>query len=623
VHSNRPFVGASLAILVASAALAQEGSKSPPVRLEITSRTAAFGGAASGDRGVYETLAGVAHMEIDPQASANRGIVDLDKAPRDARGMVKYDVDVVIMRPRDAARAQHVMVYDVVNRGMKLMALTRGGAAQGPDAGVRYLAQRGYTIVWSGWQGDIPAGKLVGASFPIATDHGRPLTGRIAPEIIFDDAKANSIALPYPAATLNQAEARLTVRERESDPERAIAAADWQYVDAGHITLKRPGDMDAGAIYRFSYVARDPKVMGLGFASVRDLIAYLRTGTVAQGNPLADIGINLTTAYGVSQSGRYLRDFLWQGFNTGLHGSRVFDGVLAIIAGGRRTYTNLRFSQPGNFSRQHEDHDVPGFDFPFAYGTMRDAVTGKTDGILARCTADQTCPKLFHVDTSGEFWQAGSSLVGTGGTDHDVAFPDNVRAFMVTGGTHAPGMVQPGCQSAANTLDHTPMIQALLVDLIDWVAGRQDPPVSRWPRVADGTLVPLPALKTPALQSVGITWPKVVNRPIAPPNTRGWLVQVPSVDADGIDVAGVRLPEIAAPAATHVGWNLRKAGYAPGELCSLFGATFPFATDAAARGNDPRLSMAERYGATSRAERLKVAAEALRRERLLLEDEPP
>jgi hypothetical protein len=636
VRINRLFAIA-FTVVISSAALAQSQTRPPPVILELNSRAAAFGGAALGDRGVYETLTGVAHMMIDPQAPANRGIVDLGLAPRDALGWVHYDVDVVILRPRDPKQARRVLVYDVVNRGSKLISQGGGGAPGVADAGAMYLARRGFTVVWSGWQGDLPQGRGIGARFPVATDHGRPVTGRIAPETIFDAPDGDRITLPYPAASLNQVAARLSVRQRQGDPERFIATADWHYEDDGHIALKRPENMDAGAIYRFSYVARDPKVMGLGFASVRELIAFLRHGAATQGNPLADIGaapcerdatgtcanpgggvFNTTVAFGISQSGRYLRDFLWQGFNRDLNGGRVFDGMMPIIAGGRRTYTNLRFAQPGSFSRQHEDHDVPGFDFPFTYGTMRDSVTGKTDGILSRCTADKTCPKLIHVDTSGEFWQAGSSLVGTGGTDHDVVLPANVRAFMLTGGTHAPGMVQMSCQSAANPLGHTPVTQALVIDLIDWAAGRQDPPASRWPRVSDGTLVPLASLKTPDLHAIGVTWPTVVNAPQSPAGTRGWPVLVPSVDGDGNDVAGVRLPEMVASVATYVGWNLRKAGFAPGELCSLFGSYFPFAKDAVSRGSDPRPSLAERYGETSRENLMNAAAAALRRDRLLL-----
>jgi Alpha/beta hydrolase domain len=477
----------------------------PTVGFEVTSRSDAFGGIAFDKVGVYEQVTAIAHMRIDPVALANHGIVDLAGAARDANGMVHYDVDVQILRPRDSAKARHVLIYDVVNRGNKTISAI-GDGSEGTNAGAIFLARRGYTIVWSGWQGDITSSRLIGARFPVATDQGRPMTARISSEVIFDAPTGDQIALPYPTANLDQSIAQLTVRQHTDDRARTIAPGDWRFDDERHVTLKRPPDMDAGAIYRFSYVARDPRVMGLGFASVRDIISFLRHGDAKQGNPLADFGtaacersgqstcgngiggvFSSTVAFGLSQSGRYLRDFLWQGFNRDLTGSRVFDGMLVMIAGGRRTFTNMRFAEPGRFSRQHEDHDVPGFDFPFTYGVLRDSVTGRKDGILSRCERDQACPKLFHVDTSAEFWQAGASLVGTGGTNKDVTFPKNVRAYMIAGGAHAPGVATAACQSPANPLRYAPIMRALLIDLVDWTTGSRDPPASRWPRMADST----------------------------------------------------------------------------------------------------------------------------------------
>ncbi len=580
----------------------------PRVMLEISAR------APIGDS--YEKLTGIAHLEIDPADAANRGIVDLDLAPRDARGLVRYDVDLQILRPRDPARARRIMLYDVVNRGMKVISVLTGKAGGGE---ADMLMRQGFTVVWSGWQGDIADPALIGARFPTVSGADGPVTGRIATDTVFDDLTTRSIHLPYPAATLDQSDARLTVRQRSDDAERPVPADHWRYNDARAVTVDRPADMDAGAIYRFSYVARDPRVMGLGFAAVRDLVAFLRHGSAADGNVLADIAFDSSIGVGISQSGRYLRDFLWQGFNRDLAGRRVFDGVIPLIPGGRRTFTNVRFAEPGRFSRQHEDHDVPGFDFPFAYSTLRDPATGRTDGILARCEADGTCPKIFHIDTSGEFWQAGASLVGTGGTDRDIAFPANVRAYMIAGGAHAIGMALPFCQSPANTLDYTPLVRSLVVAMVDWVDSGKAPPPSRWPRLDKGELRALDDLQTPDLTPIGMAWPRVLNRPIAPPRTKGWPVQVPIVDSDGNDLPGIRLPQIAVPTATHLPWNIRAKGHAPGDLCFVFGADLLFAKDAASRGADPRRSLAERYPGDSRAIRVRESVEALRRDRFLLD----
>lgn len=617
--------------VLAAAGAAQAQPPQPAVRIEITSRAEAYAGTAFGEVGPYEKLTGIARLQIDPAAPANRGVVDLDKAPRNAAGLVDYDVDLVILRPRDPKKAGRVMLYDVVNRGMMTTLATYAGPDgahmdKAIDPHGAFALQRGYTIVFSGWQGDVAGPGMIGARFPIATDKGRPITGRISLETVFDDPAAARIPLPYPAANTDQASASLSFRPLADSPPQAAPASQWRFEDDRHIAFTRPPGADAGAIYTLSYVARDPKVMGLGFTAVRDLIAFLRHGSAAAGNPLADLAagkdgvFDSVVAYGASQSGRYLRDFVWQGFNRDLEGRRVFDGAMVMIAGGRRTYTNMRFAEPGRFSRQHEDHGVPGFDFPFTYAAMRDPVTGKTDGILARCSADGSCPKIFHIDTSAEFWQAGASLVGTGGSDHDVALPDSVRAYMIAGGAHAPGMAWRACRSAPNPLVYTPIVRALAARMIDWTLTGQSPPDSRWPRLAAGELQPIEALKTPDLSAVGIGWPKVINRPITPAGGRGhWPVLAPVVDADGNDIPGIRMPQLAAPDATYLGWDLRKPGYGAGDLCMVFAAWSPFAADAAARQGDPRPSMAERYPGGDRPRQLRKAAEALRAQGLLLD----
>ena len=594
-------------------------AKAPQVRLEITERGVAFDGRSFGQGGVYERLVGVAHLAVDPAAPANRGIVDLDHAPRDARGMVRYDVDIEIWRPRAAVPGRRTMVYEVVNRGNRILPMMIGDGPGEPEGD--FLMRQGYTIVWSGWQGDIADRALIGARLPIAARPDGPITGPVGVDAIFDDDATNRIDLPHAAATLNPATTRLTVRQFADDPERELPPSDWRFIDDRHVELQRPADMDAGAIYRFAYVARDPKVMGLGFTAVRDVTTWLRHAPAAEGNPLADTPFDTAIAIGISQSGRYLRDYLWQGFNRGLDGQPVFDGMISMIPGGRRSFTNFRFAEPGRFSRQHEEHDVPGFDFPFAYSAVKDPVSGRTDSILARCEADGSCPKIFHLDTSGEFWQAGASLVGTGGLDRDLDFPANVRAYLIAGGSHGPTMTLPICQSPANPLIYGAALRALVVALIDWARDGKEPPPSRWPRIDRGELVTAEALARPDLSSVGITWPKVINRPIPPAGSNGWPVLVPIVDADGTDLPGIRLPEVAAPTGSYLPWNLRRAGYAPGDMCFVFGAWSPFAKDAASRGKDPRPSLAERYAGTSRAALLRESIQALREDRLLLDED--
>jgi hypothetical protein len=381
--------------------------------------------------------------------------------------------------------------------------------------------------------------------------------------------------------------------------------------------------------------------MGLGFAATRDIIAFLRHAAAADGNPLADLAaapcerdargacanpdggtFSTAVAIGGSQSGRYLRDFLWQGFNRDLSGRRVFDGMIPFIAGGRQTFTNFRFSEPGRFSRQHEDHDVPGFAFPFTYATMMDPVSGRQDGILRSCSVDGTCPKLFHIDTGAEFWQAGASLVGTGGTNHDIAFPANVRAYLIASGAHAPGLAPAMCRFPANPMNYAPVLRALTLAMVDWTTGRRQPPPSRWPSLAKGEMQPLASLRGPEVPSLGLTWAKVANRPVSPVRGRDWPLLVPSIDADGNDLPGIRMPDIAVPTGTYLGWNLRKPGFGGDDLCLIYGSYLPFAKDASARHGDPRPSLAERFVRTGEREaRYREAIEALRAQRFLLDED--
>jgi hypothetical protein len=615
----------------------------PSVRLEITSRITAFDGGTFGGYGPFERIAGVAHLRIDPAAPANRGIVDLTLAPRDADGLVAYDVDFVILRPAAGTRVRRVLLYDVVNRGMKLLSMFSGGnpmSRSDPiDPGDGLLLSQGWTMVWSGWQSDVAGPGLLGARFPVARRNGAPVTGEAEMETIFDSPTGNRMTLPYPAASLSRQGARLTVQQLVASPPVTIPPAHWRFEDERHIALDRPAGMDAGAIYRFTYTARDPVVMGLGFAATRDFVSWLRHASAADGNPLADIeaapcernsagdcanpegGVfSSAVAFGGSQSAGYLRDFLWQGFNADLAGRRVFDGVIPFVAGARETYTNVRFAQPSRFHHQHEDHDVPGFTFPFAYATLTDPVTGRRDGILRSCGETGTCPRVFHVDTSSEFWVAGASLVGTGGTGHDVDFPDDVRAHMIAGGSHAPGMSAPTCRYPANAMSYTPIVRALLLAMVDWTTGRKQPPATAWPRLDRGELVPLKDLKPPRAPSLGLAWPSVASAPVPPDGTAGWPVFVPRIDADGNDVPGIRMPAIAAPTGTYLGWNLRKQGFGEGDLCLVFGSYLPFARDAASRNGDTRLSLAERYPTADARSRLRQAAiEGLRKAGFLLD----
>jgi hypothetical protein len=646
--------------------------------IQITRNEAVFGGTSFGAVGAYQKVVGRLHGTVDPADPLNAGIVNLTKAPRNAAGLVEYTVDLYILRPADLSRGNGRILYDVSNRGNKLAlgALGFNDAVTGlndptaaGDAGNGFLMEQGYTVVWSGWQGDVaPGGGRMTASLPIATDGGAPIVGRNRDEFIFDNASTSfTVALSYPAATLDMSQVAFTVREHERDARVPMPAGSWSYVDAKTIHFVRPTGYDNGAIYEFIYPARDPIVMGLGFAVVRDVVSFLRRQAhddLGNANPLVgaarrgdddgkdddgdgDDATAISRAYlfGISQSGRFVRDYLWQGFNEDEDGRIVFEGMIPQIGGSRKTFTNFQFAQPGWWSKQHENHLQPGDQFPFAYATITDPVSGRTDGLLAKCEAahergknerhpsrGNTCPKVMQVDGSAEFWQARASLVVTDGRGNDAPLPKNVRAYLMTGTNHGGGASAAGYAFCANTpspVVYSAVQRALLVDLDQWVSRRIEPPASRYPSVKNGTLAPtLPqsALGFPSIPGVTYTglynYLFVTNYAVQPPTEGGqYVVLQPKVDADGNELAGVRQPIVAVPVATYTGWNLRRPGDAAPDLCTGAGSMFPFAATRAARlaSGDPRPSIEERYP-THEAYVAQVAREAgkLVLERLLL-----
>lgn len=638
------------AVLV-GCALPEKGPSSGPAatveRIEVVNRKPAFGGTRFGDAGEYEMVVAVAHVKVDPRHPANQRIVDL-AAAADPDGMVRYRTDVVILRPREADKASRVLVFDVANRGRKLMLpLVDDGDLQADtakQAGNGWLMRQGHTMIWIGWQGDLPldrSGQNVGMALPLDTDRGAPITGTSLEELVFDAPGAlGTMSLSYPAATPDTARAELTVRARPDTPATVLSADSWRYKSASEIEFKRSEGFDAGAIYQFRYEARDPRPMGLGMAAVRDVVTFLKVAQAdaeGQTQPIADIRPNVTVVLGISQSGRFLRDFIWQGFNAAPTGGRVFDAAMPTIAGSRKSFTNVRWAQPGRYSRQHEDHWFYGDQFPFGYGTITDPLTGRTDGIFARCRTDDTCPKLMHVDSNLEFWQARSSLVVTDGVGRDVPLPDDVRAYLMSSTQHvASGAPAAGiCQLPNNPAKQSSTYRALMTRLIAWARDGQPPPPSRFPSVAAGTLVQpqRAAMGFPDLGALGLTLPAALNDlnpadqsviPARVDTNRRYMLFVPRTDADGHDIAGIRVPDIDAPLATHTGFGLRKASFAEGQLCGLNGSYLPLSNDVQERSTkrDPRLSIAERYSTqTAYVQQVRVSAMRLKTDGLMLEED--
>ena len=564
---------------------------------------------------------------MDPADPRHQGIVNLDRAPRNAAGRVEYQATVEIYRPLDMRRWNRALYHTVSNRG--------GAGAAEPA-----LLERGFAFVRVGWQGDLaPTASNVVAYLPVALHpDGSPLVGPALEEFIFNDAESRSRGrLTYPAAALD-APAMLSVRRTQDGRRERPADLQWRYVHEREIAISRPAGFDGGAIYEFIYEAKDPLVLGLGFAAMRDAISFLRyeaADRAGNPNPLALDGELARTAVslGISQSGRMLRDFVYQGFNEDVAGRIVFDGIHPHIAGSRKTFTNYPFGQPGRWQKQHEDHVYPGDQFPFTYTTLTDPLTGRTDGLLERCRASDTCPRVVHSDGEAELWQARASLVVTDPLGRHIELPENVRVYLLAGTQHGggPGVHTrpPGrgiCQNLTNPLPVADVRTALSIALHEWVAHGIEPPPSRFPTVAGGGLVGAHDTGFPGIP--GVTYSGSYN-PLHVADHRfmpalegdAYTVLVGRTDADGNMVDGVRHPNLAAPIGTYTGWNLRRAGFAEGAQCAGAGSFVPFAPTEAERtaAGDPRPSLAARYpDHAAYVAAVAAAADALVADRLLL-----
>ena len=583
-------------------------------------------GAQFGAAGAYERVSGVARGELDPADIRNRVIVNLARAPKNARGMVEYEVDWFMLRPADASKGNGKILYDVTNRGRKFLHhwLMDGAPGNDPkslqDAGNALFLRMGYTIVWSGWDPDAPrAGNGMAMKSPVV-----PGVVRVIRDELVSATRGpvlQSFRLSYEAASSDKYQAKLTTRRKEKDAQETIPLEGWEYVNTREIRLLPPHKLAVGSLYEFHYPARDPKVLGIGFAAVRDLISHLREASMAKS----------ALAVGISQSGRYLRDFVHQGFNQDESARKVFDGVLSHIAGIGGVFLNAEFAQPARTNTQHEDHTFPENAFPFSAARQTDPVSGRADALLREDGFD---PLWMDVNTSTEYWQKGASLLHTDPLGRqDVALPSNARAYLIAGTQHGgrTGLKADfgPCVNPRNPHSPAPALRALLLALDNWVSDGTPPPASRVPTLGAKTLTPPASVGFPLLPDTAIAmihneialfgdWvnPKEVPSPYRP--------QVSTVDADGNEVAGIRLPDIAVPLGTYTGWNLYKRPFTEGELCDRDGSFVSFAKTEAERAakKDPRPSLEKRYGTQAEyVAKVSAAANLLVTERLLLQED--
>ena len=626
--------------------------------------------------GAYEKLVGKIYGEVDPKNRLNKVIVNLEKAPRNRRGRVEYWSDFCILKPVDMARGNGKIFYDAPNRGSKRIVsfLNDAPASNDPssleDAGNGFLMREGYTIVWCGWQGDLlPQENWLVMGVPVATQGGKEIVRQVRTEIVVEEKRIKSQPLSgdervksYAAASRDKSQASLTVRKKSYETRIPVPISEWEFASyakdsrTGKETIKpsskelylRSG-FKPGHIYEFIYPAKNPLVLGLGFAAVRDWVSFLRyemKDSAGRPNPLVSPSkttkIRCAYGWGRSQSGRFLRDFVYHGFNEDESRRKVFDAIAPHVAGGGRLFLNYEFARPVTSSQQHTNQLEPEL-FPHAYNVLKDAQTGRRDGILKRPKTD---PYVFHTQTSTEYWQKRGCLAHTDGKGHDVTPPDKVRVYVIASAQHNSPFgsepVKEDTQQLVNPLPAGDVLRALMVALDLWVTQGVSPPPSQYPKVGDGTLV-RPDRKSTSFPKIrGVRYQGLHNRQlfldygpqisrgqmdIHPPRQIGngaYTILVPKVDRDGNDVAGIRLPAVQVPIGTYTGWNLQPRRLAEDELSGLLGSFIPFAKTRAERSKrrDPRSSLQERYkNPSDYVKKISHAARILVDQRYLLPDD--
>lgn len=634
----------------------------------------AFNGQSFGSVGQYEQLVGTAYGEVDPRDPHNAIIQDIMLAPRNQQGMVEYSMDINILKPIDPAKSNHVLLFDVVNRGNMIIpnSFNVGATAANP-AGDGFLESQGFTMVWSGWQADLvpsPATGRIAMTVPVAHNPGGSvITGIVRSEISMLTAPIQTSPIEgafgtasrgYRPVTTNTSLATLTQRVHEADPREAIPSNQWAFgscnpafpnvvpdpPDAAQFHVCKQGGFDPNHIYEVIYQGQDPAVLGLGFASTRDFVSFLRHSSSAL-NPLSG-AIQHTLMHGTSQSGRYVRTFLDLGFNQDENGDIVIEGMNPHIAAARIAM-NIRFGQPGRVAGlQHTEHEYPGAESPITWDLYEDPLTRTSGDMLQRCRATSTCPKILQTVTDTEYWQSsmsndttdsfgfhdlttgnaqGGHQGGPGSASKDRFLPGDIRIYHLAstqhGGYSPVGVVPPAatpvCQQLPNANSYTYNLRAILIALKNWVVNGTIPPDSRYPQISARTLVHVNQLNFPVIPGVSEGLGTLLNvrsdyfrgphfdgadesgtQTIEPPvRVTDYTMLVPQVDADGNDIDGVHSLSLMVPLGTYTGWNTRAAGFGGGDACDLTGSFIPFAKTAATAVGDPRKPIDSRYPTTA------------------------
>jgi hypothetical protein len=649
------------------------------ITLELSAPTAFAGGHAFGDTGAYERLRGRAHFAVDPLAPAQAGVTDIQLAPRDAEGLVHFSADLVILRPTDPSKGNRRLFHDWGNRGNCRALQFFNDALHSNDpsslehAGNGFLFRRGYSYVWSAWQGDVlPGSDRMTMNLQVASNaDGSPVTGLVRQEYITDyetdcfPLSSRASTRSHPTVSLDTSTAQLTKRRYPDDPRVEIPHDQWQFaqLQSGRTMSGEGGTAEIGIapsdrhiymasefqpgwIYELVYEGRDPLVSGLGHVSVRDLVSFFKRGGADAAGAASPFGkIEKAYGFGRSQTGRCIRDFVYQGFNEDANSAQVFDGLIPHVAGAGLMWMNHRFANMVVAAgQQYEDHHNIADRFPFSYAESTDHLTGATDAILKRPATD---PLIMHSQTGTEYWQRRGSLAHTDTQGNDLAQPDGVRIYFWASSQHNanPRQGAPAkgaCHHLNNVVDTSMLFRAMLDALDRWATDGTPPPDSRMPRRSDGTLIThaqwlerfptIPgALKStgPSAMSLLDFGPEAQNGVLTkePPEVLakdGYAVLIPAVDSDGNDLGGVRAPMVQAPLATYCGWNVRAAGYGTGANHEFTGSTIPLPVTESERRmtGDPRPSVAERFADVAAYQAaIREAAEALVADGLMLEED--
>lgn len=639
------------------------------VRLEVHHRAEVLHGRSFGAAGAYEKIQGRVFFEVDPRLEQNRIICDIDLAPRNRRGKVEFSSDFYLVRPTRPGKGNGTVLYEVCNRGRKGMlgmfsrATSSRELTTPTEFGDALLLDHGFSLAWLGWQFDVPrVSNRLRLYAPVAQQGSTPIRGLVRAEFV-PETRVRSFPLAdrnmepaYPAMDLGDSDLKLTVRDLTDGPRKIVPRGHWRLAreengepvaSSGHVFMA--SGFEPGRIYELVYPAENPTLVGLGPAATRDFIAFLKYGgAFREGGEARALGSSLRRAigFGTSQSGRFLRTFLYYGFNQDEDRRPVFDGVLSHVAGASRGSFNHRFAQPSRDAHSFMNTFYPTVIYPFADLPLPDRERDLNEGLLDRSRRQQSTPKVFYTNASYEYYGRAASLIHTSlDGARDVPLAADTRVYVFAGTQHGPAAFPPRRGSTANLPNPNDFrwpMRALLLALQAWLAEDTQPPPSQYPRISRGELVALDRMSFPRIP--GVRLPVRMMQPyrldygpdfrtrgivtLQPPRVGGdFRPLVLQVDRDGNELAGIRLPVIRVPLATYTGWNLRHPDIgSPAELYSMVGSFIPFAGTRQERlqAGDPRLSIAERYASREAyMERIRAEAARLARQGYLIGSDVP